>query len=73
VTWKNKSGHFVSRTEFTFPPGQCHLKPVKAGLIGPLYEMVLAVGRSVIAGDGSVESAADPGRAGATAAAALHL
>jgi hypothetical protein len=46
------------------------LKPVKVGLIGPLYEMALAVGRSVIAGDGSVGSAADPGSAGASAAAA---
>ena len=31
--------------------------------------MVLVAGRSVISGDGSVGSAADPGRAGATASA----
>ena len=42
---------------------------MKAGLFVPLYEMALAVGRSVVAGDGSVGSAADPGRAGAAATA----
>lgn len=45
------------------------LKPVKAGLFVPLYEMALAAGRSVVAGDGSVVSTADPSRTGASAVA----